>query len=62
MVLRRLDEILAHESMALPHSSADDACDIGTQIRDRLRSLSGKPTAVNTTLTNSNNPLFYACS
>jgi uncharacterized protein (UPF0303 family) len=62
MARSRLDEIFTQESMALPHFSADDAYDIGTQIRDRLPSLSGKPAVVNITLADSNNLLFHAHS
>jgi uncharacterized protein (UPF0303 family) len=46
----------------LPHFTADDAYNIGTQLRERLRSLSAKPAVVNITLANSNNLLFHACS
>lgn len=60
---QKLAEILQLEqSVILPHFTADDAFDIGIQIRERLRQLSQQPAVVNVTLANSNNLLFHATS
>ena len=48
--------------MILPHFTADDAYNIGTYLRTRLRDLSENPAVINITLANSNNLLFHACS
>jgi hypothetical protein len=59
----QLNEILNEErSLTLPRFTADDAFDIGANIRNRLRSLSEQPAVVNITLANSHNLVFHATS
>jgi uncharacterized protein (UPF0303 family) len=58
-----LDQIIAQESsIILDHFTADDAFEIGTSIRNRLRALSSKPAVVNIALANSNQLLYHAAS
>ena len=59
----QVDEITKQDlSLTLPHFTADDAFEIGTAIRSRLRSVSEKPAVVNIALANSNQVLFHATS
>ena len=48
--------------MILPQFTADDALEIGLNIRNRLRALSNLSAVVNISLANSNNVLFHAIS
>lgn len=59
---RELDEILKQESVILPRFDAEDAWNIGSNLRNRLRELSDKAAVVNIALANSNNLLFHATS
>ncbi len=60
--LFQLDEIVKQETIFLPSFTADDAWNVGSHLRSRLRELSEKPAVVNIALANRNNLLFHAVS
>lgn len=60
---RQLHEITAQESsVVLVHFTADDAFELGTALRSRLRTLSQSPAVVNITLANRQQLLYHATS
>lgn len=55
--------IVAEErSLTLNHFTAEDAFDIGCQLRNRLREISENPAVVNIALANSQSVIFHAAS